>query len=84
MNTKKEVAKFAAGAAAWEAFGHLLLAFTGLLPLTVWGITLTATFNAVWVAVIAGVSILLAWYAWSTRDANEPTGRIGGATPMPR
>ena len=84
MNTKKEIAKFAAGAAAWEALGHLLLAFTGLLPLTVWGITLTPTFNSVWVVIVAAVSILLAWYAWGTGEAGEPTTSMGGSTPVRR
>lgn len=84
MNTKKEVAKFAAGAAAWEALGHLLLAFRGLLPLTVWGVTLTATFNAVWVVIIGAAAVILAWYAWGTGEAGEPTTRMGGATPASR
>ncbi len=52
MNRKREVAKFAAGAAFWEAAGHLMLAFSGLLPLTVWGITVSPTLNAVWIAIM--------------------------------
>lgn len=84
MIAKKEISKFAAGAAAWEAIGHLFLAFSGLLPLTVFGITLTAMFNAVWVVIIASVSMLLIWYAWGTATAGEPTTRMGGATPARR
>lgn len=81
MNSKKEVAKFFAGAAAWEAVGHALLAFSGMLPLTVWGITWTQPVNTLWILVVAAVSILLGWYAWGTSEGREPVARTGGAVP---
>lgn len=79
MNGKREVAKFFAGATAWEAVGHLMLAFSGLLPLTVWGVTVTATFNTIWILVVAAASILLAWYAWGRSEGREPGARIGSS-----
>ena len=61
----KEVAKFASGAAAYHAIGHLALGFSGLLPL-IWffGLTLTQELNTVSIITSAIVSILLAYYAW--------------------
>ena len=77
MNHRKEVAKFFAGAAAWEAVAHVIVAFSGLLPLTIWGITLTHTFNTIWIVVVAAISILLAWYAWGRSEGGEPEVRAG-------
>lgn len=78
MNRTQEMAKFAAGAAAWEALGHTMLAFSGLLPLSVWGITVTHTFNTIWIMVVAGLSMALAWYAWvggkqTTQGSKRPS-----------
>jgi hypothetical protein len=70
MNSKKEVAKFLAGAAAWEGLTHLILAFTDLLPLRIWGFTLTPVLNIIWIVFIGAVTITLAWYAWGSRRAS--------------
>ncbi|HTD67116.1 MAG TPA: hypothetical protein VK846_11365 [Candidatus Limnocylindria bacterium] len=64
MNRKKEVAKFFAGAAAWETLGHLLMPFSGLLPLRVFGFTYTQTMNTVQIIVAAIISLLLVYSAW--------------------
>lgn len=77
MNYKKEVAKFAAGAAAWEAVAHAVLAFSGLLPLTLWDVTWTQTFNTIWIVVIAAFSIVLFWYAWASNERRQPRGLFG-------
>jgi hypothetical protein len=64
----KEMAKFLSGVAAWEAIVHLALAFSGLLPISWFGIiTLTQTTNAIPIVVSASVSILLAYYAWGKK-----------------
>lgn len=38
---------FLAGIAFWEALVHLSLQFSGALPLTLWGVAITATSNHV-------------------------------------
>ena len=64
----KEIAKFLSGVAAWEAIVHLALAFSGLLPITSFGIfTLTPTINAIQIIVSAVISVLLAHYAWGKK-----------------
>lgn len=64
----KEIAKFLSGVAAWEAIVHLALAFSGLLPITTFGIiTLTPTINAIQIIVSAVISVLLAYYAWGKK-----------------
>ena len=70
MILKKEIAKFVAGAAAWDAFGHAVIAFTGLLPLKVGGFTVTPTFNAAWAIAVAVAACLLAWYAWGLESTS--------------
>ncbi|MBP9765251.1 hypothetical protein KBD08_02850 [Candidatus Babeliales bacterium] len=61
---KKEIAKFLSGFVAHEALMHTLLAGSGLLPLTTFGITLTPEYNALvvifwWVATFG-----LIYFAW--------------------
>ncbi|MFH0949134.1 MAG: hypothetical protein V1802_01455 [Candidatus Aenigmatarchaeota archaeon] len=60
----KEVAKFASGLTAWEAIAHASLGLNGVLPLTLFGITITPTINTVQIIIPAVVSITLAYYAW--------------------
>jgi len=62
----KEVAKFASGAAAFHAIGHLALALglAGGLPMPWFGFTLTQTINTASIISSAIISILLAYYAW--------------------
>ena len=60
---KKEIAKFAAGMAAWESFTHFALWFSGVEPI-VFGIKMSHTLNVVQIFVPAAISIALAYYAW--------------------
>ena len=78
MNRKKEVAKFFAGAVAWEAVGHVMLAFSGLLPMKIWGITVSPVANAVWIVIAAAGAILLAWYAWAKSERRDQAMDLGG------
>jgi hypothetical protein len=56
---------FLAGAAAFHAISHIVLAFSGLLPLTVWGITLTQNLNYV---AIGGSILLCLFLLYLARD----------------
>lgn len=64
----KEVAKFFAGVAAEETVVHWTLGFSEVLPLKLFGITITPTLNTgamvVW-PIIAG---LLVYYAWMQKE----------------
>lgn len=71
IDRKKEVAKFLAGAMAWHALTHLMLAFSDALPFTVFGITMTPTTNLAGVVVWACVALALGYYAWR-RPSAEP------------
>ena len=64
MNSFKEVAKFAAGVTAWESLVHLSLQFAGVLPITLFGITITPEVNTIQIVLPAVVSMILAYYAW--------------------
>ena len=44
-----------AGASFWEALGHVLLHFSGALPLTVWGFALTQQNNLI---IVGGALVL--------------------------
>lgn len=60
----KEVAKFLSGFIAHEAISHSLLAGSGLLPLKIFGFTVTPEYNAIitifWWVVFVGIM----YYAW--------------------
>lgn len=60
----KEIAKFTAGLTAWEAVVHASLGLSGVLPITLFGITITPTINTIQIIIPAIVSIMLAYYAW--------------------
>lgn len=87
MIAKREIAKFASGAACWEAIGHLMLATSDLLPLTVWGVTVTATMNVFWIVLMFVLSALLAHFGWGTvgaKDHTRPTSRVEPRSPSAR
>ena len=63
----KEVAKFFSGVTAWEAIAHAFLALSDVLPITIFGFTLTPAINTVQIIVPAVVSLTLAYYAWFRR-----------------
>lgn len=64
MTKWKEVTKFFSGVTAWESVAHASLALSGLLPITVFGFTLTPTINTIQITIPAIVSVVLAYYAW--------------------
>ena len=64
MVDRKELAKFASGITAWEAIVHLALGLSNVLPLTLFGITITPSMNTIQIIVPGAVSIILAHYAW--------------------
>ncbi len=61
--TKHHVLYFLAGAAAFHALSHFMLYYINLLPLTVWGFTLTNTSNAVIIVLSLALSAGLIYYA---------------------
>lgn len=60
----KEVAKFFSGLTAWEAIVHASLGLSGLLPITLFGITITPTINTIQIIIPATASVVLGYYAW--------------------
>lgn len=63
-NRKKELAKFFAGAAAYDALVHWVLGLSDVLPLKLRGVTLTRTLNRVAMVVWPILASLLVYYAW--------------------
>lgn len=61
---KKEIAKFIAGLSAWEAVIHTGLAQSGMIPIVMFGFTITQTVNTVLIIFPALLSISLIYYAW--------------------
>lgn len=61
--TKKHVIIFAAGAAAFHTLSHIMLAFTGTLPMHVWGMEWTQGYNLVSIAISALITAGLLWWA---------------------
>lgn len=64
MNNKKEVAKFLSGFAAHEVLSHALLSGSGLLPLHIFGITVTQGYNAGIIVMWVVITFALIHYAW--------------------
>lgn len=62
---KKCLFVFLAGAMAFHALSHIVLIFTPLLPLTVWGITLTQSLNYL---IITGSIALSALFLYAARQ----------------
>jgi len=67
MNNKKEVAKFLSGFAAHEVISHAFLSGSGLLPLHIFGITITKGYNLAVIAVWVVVTFALVYYGWFTK-----------------
>jgi hypothetical protein len=64
MMNWKEIAKFVSGLTAWEAVVHASLGLSGVLPITMFGITLTRTINTIQIIIPAILSVVVAYYAW--------------------
>lgn len=60
----KEVAKFSAGLTLWESVVHASLELSGLLPLNIFGFTLTGTINTIQIIIPLIISTVLIRYAW--------------------
>ena len=63
MCTKKHVLIFLAGAEAFHSLAHLLLAFANVLPLRIFGITLTPQLNIAAITLNAIIAVGLLWWA---------------------
>ncbi len=61
---KKEIAKFLCGLTAWESFTHLSLKLNGLVPLKLFGFTISESTNTIEIITFALISFLLGYYAW--------------------
>ncbi len=60
----KELAKFFAGLTAWEAIVHASFGLSGVLPITLFGITITPVLNTVQTIIPALLSAFLIYYGW--------------------
>ena len=60
----KELAKFFAGLTAWESIVHASFGLSGILPITLFGITITPELNTVQIIVPALVSAYLVYFGW--------------------
>ncbi|HED06310.1 MAG TPA: hypothetical protein ENI61_06475 [Ignavibacteria bacterium] len=61
---KKEIAKFLAGAFAWETMVHVAIGVNGLAPITIFGFTITSQLNTPLIIFPAVITIFLVYYAW--------------------
>lgn len=64
MCKSKEISKFLAGFLFEGLFGHIWLASSGLLPMQIWGITVTASLNSFGIVFHILATVLLVYYAW--------------------
>jgi len=60
----KELCKFFAGVTAWEAIVHASLGLSGVLPISLFGITITPFLNTIQIIVPALISCLLIYLGW--------------------
>ena len=70
---KKELAKFFAGVAADQTVVHFALGVSGVLPLKLFGISLTQRLNTFGTVFWPIVLILLVYYAWIRKEGPNPT-----------
>ncbi len=69
MCCKKDLLYFLAGAAAMLTLSHILIHFGGILPLTIWGFTLTLQLNNITIAVSALLTFVLLYLAGIGKNA---------------
>ncbi len=69
MCCKKDLLYFLAGAAALSTVSHILIHFGGILPLTMWGFTLTLQLNNIIIAVSALLTLVLLYLAGVGKNA---------------
>ncbi|MFZ5953851.1 MAG: hypothetical protein ACOYT8_01985 [Candidatus Dependentiae bacterium] len=66
MWSKRDTLIFLAGAFAFHTLSHFLLNFSGMLPFTIFGITLTSQLN--WFAIIASGLITVWLLGWAAKE----------------
>lgn len=71
-NRKREFAKFFSGAAASDALGHTILAFSDLLPIHAFGISLTPKMNFLQITIAGTAWLLLGYYGWGKSGERAP------------
>lgn len=72
---QREVAKFFAGAFAYDAIVHVTLAVSGVLPLKLLGVTVTPVMNVLLMIAAASVSLFLAYHGWIKPERPPFAGR---------
>ena len=68
---KKEIAKFFCGLTAWETIVHLSFFLNDMLPINIFGFTITPPLNTIQIIVPAIISLLLGYYAWGNSNQKE-------------
>jgi len=68
MKLRKELAKFLSGFACHEVLSHALLSGSGLLPLSIFGINVTAEYNAGIIIMWVVIAFALIYYAWFKKN----------------
>lgn len=63
MCTKRDCLIFFAGAAAMHTISHIWLAYSNMLPITVWGMSITSQFNTTVIIVSTLITAVLLWWA---------------------
>ncbi len=71
MCKSKEISKFLAGFLFEGLFGHIWLAYSGLLPMDFWGITVTPSLNTFGIVFHSVGTILLVYYGWFTNQKKD-------------
>lgn len=63
MWTKKDIIIFLAGAEAFHTLSHIVINFSGLLPITLFSITWTQSLNMLGIVINALITVGLLWWA---------------------
>jgi len=67
----KELFKFFAGVTAWEAVVHAALGLSGVLPISLFGVTITPFLNTIQIIVPALTSCLLIYLGWLRKPVRK-------------
>lgn len=66
MFSTREWIIFFAGAEVLHTISHIVLSFSGTLPLTFWGFEFTSQWNMIAIVINALIAVLLLW--WASRE----------------
>jgi len=61
--SKRDVVVFLAGAEAFHTLSHMVIQFTSMLPVTVWGIHWTPQLNLFGIVINGVITLGLLWWA---------------------